>query len=308
VARFFLISTLRAFLTLGAVSLLVFSLARVSGSPLDVMLPDTATPADRARVAQLWGLDKPVHEQYLVFVANAVHGDFGNSFKWQGVNAMGLVLERLPNTLQLTLLALLVTLVISIPLGVSSAVNRGTWVDGFGKLVALLGQSVPAFWLAIMLVWVFSVNLGWLPTSGQGGWQNLVMPVIVIGTFGIAAFTRVIRSSMLEVLDSEYIKLARLKGLSETRVIWKHALKNAAIAPLTLFGTILVNLITGSVVVETIYSWPGIGQLAVDATSARDYQVVQAVALLSAAVFIFLNLVVDLLYGILDPRVRLGAS
>jgi peptide/nickel transport system permease protein len=308
VAHFFLISTLRAFLTLGAVSLLVFSLARISGSPLDVMLPDTATPADRARVAQLWGLDKPVHEQYLVFVANAVHGDFGNSFKWQGVNAMGLVLERLPNTLQLTLLALLVTLVISIPLGVSSAVNRGTWVDGFGKLVALLGQSVPAFWLAIMLVWVFSVNLGWLPTSGQGGWQNLVMPVIVIGTFGIAAFTRVIRSSMLEVLDSEYIKLARLKGLSETRVIWKHALKNAAIAPLTLFGTILVNLITGSVVVETIYSWPGIGQLAVDATSARDYQVVQAVALLSAAVFIFLNLVVDLLYGILDPRVRLGAS
>jgi peptide/nickel transport system permease protein len=220
---------------------------------------------------------------------------------------MRLVLQRVPNTLQLTLLALVLTLLVSVPLGVFSAVNRGGWVDSVAKVVAMLGQSVPSFWLAIMLVWVFSVTLGWLPTAGQGSWQHLVMPVLVISTFGVAAFTRLIRSSMLEVLDSEYIKLARLKGLSETRVIWKHALKNAAIAPLTLFGTILVNLVTGSVVVETIFSWPGIGLLALDATGARDYQVVQAVALLSAAVFIFLNLLIDLVYGMLDPRVRLGA-
>jgi peptide/nickel transport system permease protein len=305
--RFVIISSARACLTLFGVSLLVFCLARLSGSPVDAMLPETASAADRARVIELWGLDKPVAEQYLVFVSNAIHGDFGTSFKWTGENAMRLVLERLPNTLQLTLLGLVLTLAVSVPLGVFSAANRGGWVDTVARVVAMLGQSMPSFWLAIVLVWLFSVNLGWLPTSGQGSWQHLVLPVLVISTFGVAAFTRLIRSSMLEVLDSEYIKLARLKGLSETRVLWKHALKNAAIAPLSLFGTILVNLVTGSVVVETIFSWPGIGLLALDAMGARDYQVVQAVALLSAAVFIFMNLVVDLLYGVLDPRVRLGA-
>jgi peptide/nickel transport system permease protein len=306
-SRFLLISTARACLTLVGVSVLIFSLARLSGSPVDAMLPDAASATDRARITALWGLDKPIAEQYLVFVSNAIHGDFGTSFKWAGESAMRLVLERLPNTLQLTLLGLVVTLLVAVPLGVLSAVNRGGWIDNVAKLVAMLGQSVPSFWLAIMLVWVFAVNLGWLPTTGQGTWQHLVLPVLVISTFGMAAFTRLIRSSMLDVLDSEYIKLARLKGLSETRVIWKHALKNAAIAPVSLFGTILVNLVTGSVVVETIFSWPGIGLLALDAMGARDYQVVQAVALLSAAVFIFMNLLVDLLYGVLDPRVRLGA-
>jgi peptide/nickel transport system permease protein len=306
-SRFLLISTARACLTLVGVSVLIFSLARLSGSPVDAMLPDAASAADRARITALWGLDKPIAEQYLVFVSNAIHGDFGTSFKWAGESAIRLVLERLPNTLQLTLLGLVVTLLVAVPLGVLSAVNRGGWIDNVAKLVAMLGQSVPSFWLAIMLVWVFAVNLGWLPTTGQGTWQHLVLPVLVISTFGMAAFTRLIRSSMLDVLDSEYIKLARLKGLSETRVIWKHALKNAAIAPVSLFGTILVNLVTGSVVVETIFSWPGIGLLALDAMGARDYQVVQAVALLSAAVFIFMNLLVDLLYGVLDPRVRLGA-
>ena len=306
-SRFLLISTARACLTLVGVSVLVFSLARLSGSPVDAMLPDAASAADRARITALWGLDKPIAEQYLVFVSNAIHGDFGTSFKWAGESAMRLVLERLPNTLQLTLLGLVLTLLVALPLGVLSAVNRGGWIDNVAKLVAMLGQSVPSFWLAIMLVWVFAVNLRWLPTTGQGTWQHVVLPVLVISTFGMAAFTRLIRSSMLDVLDSEYIKLARLKGLSETRVIWKHALKNAAIAPLSLFGTILVNLVTGSVVVETIFSWPGIGLLALDAMGARDYQVVQAVALLSAAIFIFMNLLVDLLYGVLDPRVRLGA-
>ena len=306
-SRFLLISTARACLTLVGVSVLVFSLARLSGSPFDAMLPDAASAADRARITALWGLDKPIAEQYLVFVSNAIHGDFGTSFKWAGESAMRLVLERLPNTLQLTLLGLVLTLLVAVPLGVLSAVNRGGWIDNVAKLVAMLGQSVPSFWLAIMLVWVFAVNLRWLPTTGQGTWQHVVLPVLVISTFGMAAFTRLIRSSMLDVLDSEYIKLARLKGLSETRVIGKHALKNAAIAPLSLFGTILVNLVTGSVVVETIFSWPGIGLLALDAMGARDYQVVQAVALLSAAIFIFMNLLVDLLYGVLDPRVRLGA-
>ncbi len=304
--RYIVISTGRALLTLLGVSVIVFCLARLSGNPLDTMLPDEATEEDRAYVAALWGLARPVHEQYVIFLGNALRGDFGTSFKWPNYTATGLVLERLPASLQLGFWGLALSVTVAVPMGVLSAVKRGTWIDTAAKLVALFGQSVPAFWLAIILIWVFAVGLGWLPTSGRGGPAHMVMPVVVLATFGIAAFVRLLRSSMLEVLDSEYIKLARLKGLPEHQVIWKHALKNAAIAPLTFFGGIVVHLLTGSTVVETIFSWPGLGLLALEATTARDYQVVQALALFGAAHFILMNLVVDLLYAYIDPRVRLG--
>jgi peptide/nickel transport system permease protein len=302
--RYILISLVRAMLTLLGVSVIVFALARGSGSALDVMLPDTATAADRAAVAAFWGLDRPLHEQYLVFLGNAIRGDFGRSFKWQGESAMGQIVQRVPATLQIAMPALVLSMAVALPIGVISAVRKDTIYDTGGKLIALLGQSLPSFWIAIMLVWVFSVQLGLLPTSGTGTVQHMVLPVIVTSLFGLAAFVRILRSSMLEVLHTEYIKLARLKGLHEAQVIWKHAFKNAAIPPLTFFGLVLVNLFTGSVVVETIFGWPGVGLLALEATNARDYQVVQAVTLWGAALFIFINLGVDLLYGWIDPRVR----
>jgi len=270
VVGYLLISSARALLTLLAVSLLVFAMARLTGNPLDVLLPNTASAADRLAMAHLWGLDRSYPEQYVTFLTNALTGDFGSSLKWSGQSALGVVLGRIPITLEITLPATVLMLLIAVPLGIASAVRRGSWVDSTARAVALLGQSLPTFWLAIMPIWLFAVGLGWLPTSGNASWTSAILPTVVIATFGVAAFTRLIRSSMLEVLDTEYIKLARLKGLPEYVVIWKHALRNAAIAPLTLFGTIVVNLITGSVVVETIFAWPGVGQLALDATTGRE--------------------------------------
>jgi peptide/nickel transport system permease protein len=306
--RYILVSLLRGVLTLFGVSVITFGLARVSGNPLDVLLPDTATVQDRARVAELWGLDKPVLEQYLIFDSNAIRGDFGTSFRWSGQPAMGLVLQRLPETLKLTTVALAISIIVAVPLGVIAATHRGGVLDRLAVAVAVVGLSMPSFWLSIMLVWVFSVLLNWLPTSGLGGVDHMLMPSFVLALFALAALTRLIRSAMLDVLDSEYVKLARLKGLPEWRVIWKHALKNAAIPPLTFVGTILVTLLTGTVIVESIFNWPGIGLLALDATSARDYPVIQAVTLFGSFAFIFMNLVVDILYAWVDPRVRLGEA
>ena len=297
--RYILISLVRAMLTLLGVSVIVFALARGSGNALDVMLPDTATAADRAAVAAFWGLDKPLHEQYLVFLANAVRGDFGRSFKWQGESAMGLILQRLPATLQIAIPAMVLSVAVALPLGVISAVRKDTIFDTGGKMIALLGQSLPSFWIAIVLIWILACSSGSADQRHRHV-QHMVLPVIVTSLFGLAAFVRLLRSSMLEVLHTEYIKLARLKGLHEWKVIWKHALKNAAIPPLTFFGLVLVNLFTGSVVVETMFAWPGVGLLALEATNARDYQVIQAVTMGRGAVHLHQS------RG--GPAVRLGRS
>jgi len=304
VQRFILARIGQSIVTLLGVSIIIFSLARLSGNPLDVLLPAEATADDFARIAKLWGLDRPLHEQYWVFISNAVRGDFGDSLKYKGQSAMGLVLQRLPATLQLAAFALVFSAVISIALGVLTAAQKDQPLDRFGKVLALLGQSMPTFWLGIVLIWIFAVRLGWLPTSGRGGLEHIILPGVTLGWFSVAAFLRLTRSSMLDVLDSEYIKLARAKGLPEWKVLWKHALKNAAIAPLTFFGLVVGFLITGSVTVETVFAWPGVGLLAVEAVTARDYQVIQAVTLVSAAVYIAVGLVVDVLYGYIDPRVR----
>lgn len=293
-------------ITLFGVAIIIFALARMSGNPLDVMLPPESTQQDFDRVAHLWGLDRPYYEQLLVFLSNAARGDFGNSMKFQGETAMGIIGQRLPATLELAAFALAFSLLVSIPLGVITAANKGRSIDGVGKLTALLGQSMPAFWLGIVLIWIFAVWLGWLPTSGRGDLKSVILPGITLGWFSAAAFMRLTRSSMLDVLDTEYVKLARAKGLPEWRVLWKHALKNAAIAPLTYFGVVVGFLITGSVTVETVFAWPGIGLLAIEAVNARDYQVIQALTLVTASIFILVNLVVDVLYGYLDPRVRHG--
>ena len=248
--RYILVCALRGCLTLVGVSLITFSLARLSGNPLDVLLPENATAADRARVAALWGLDRSLPEQYIVFLSNAVHGDFGTSFRSVGQPAMGMVVARVPATLELAVPALLLSVLLAVPLGVLSATHRRPgstrsryWLRCSVSLCQASGWQLS--WL------VFSVTLHLLPTSGIGGLEHVVLPSFVLGLFSVAALVRLIRSSMLEVLDQEYIKLARLKGLTETKVIWKHALKNAAIAPITFLGTVLVSSSTGSVIVET---------------------------------------------------------
>jgi peptide/nickel transport system permease protein len=287
-----------------AMSLIVFALARVSGNPLDVMLPLEATAEDYERVSRHWGLDQPLTTQYFIFLGKALKGDFGNSWKWHGHTAMGLVWQRLPATLQLAGFALLISALLAIPIGVVAAVMKGTVWDSAAKVIALLGQSLPAFWLGIVLMWIFAVHLGWFPTSGKGGLQHMILPAITLGWFQVAALMRLVRSSMLEVLDSEFVKLTRIKGLSEWKVVWKHCLRNAAIAPLTFFAIIAGVLMTGAVVTESVFSWPGTGLLVVDAVRARDFQVVQAVVIVFAGIFILTNLLVDILYAYLDPRIR----
>src|SRR5215475_8779242 len=269
---------LQSFLAIWVMSLIVFALARLSGNALDVMLPMESTQEDYERLAKYWGLDQPVHVQYGIFVARALQGDFGMSWKWPGHSAMGLVIDRLPATLQLAGFALFVS--------------------------ALLGQSLPGFWLGIVLMWIFAVHLGWLPTSGRGGIQYMILPAITLGWFQVAAIMRLVRSSLLDVLDTEFVKLTRIKGLAEWKVVWKHCLRNASIAPLTFFAIIAGVLMTGSVVTESVFSWPGTGLLAIDAVRARDYQVVQAVVIVFSAIFIVTNLLVDILYAYLDPRIR----
>lgn len=302
--RYILVRFLQSLVALLVMSVIVFSLARMTGDPLDVLLPMEAGEGERERVAQHWGLDRPLYEQYFTFLGKALQGDFGNSWKWQGHTAMGLVVERLPATLQLGGMALLISIVLALPFGVLTAVWKDRMFDSVGKIFALLGQSLPTFWLGIVLMWIFAVSLGWLPTSGRGGFRHMILPAICLGWFQVATMMRLIRSSMLDVLDSEFVKLTRIKGLSEWKVIWKHCLRNAAIAPLTYFAITTGVLITGSVVTESVFAWPGTGLLVVDAVRARDFQVVQAVVIIFAAVFTMTNLVVDILYAYIDPRIR----
>jgi peptide/nickel transport system permease protein len=269
------------------------------------MLPmGEATAEDVAQLKAKWGLDKPMYVQFGVWLQNALQGDFGNSYAYGGKTAMEMVASRFPATLILASVAILVAIVIGVPLGVMAAVKKDGFLDYQGKGLAFLGQSTPSFWLGIMLMWVFAVKLDWLPTSGKGGLDHLILPAFTLGLFQVAALVRLIRSSMLEVLDTEYVKLARIKGLAEWKVVWKHCLRNACIAPLTYFAIILGGLFTGTVIIETVFSWPGVGQLAVGAVRSRDFQVLQAVVVIGSAIHIAANLLADVLYAYLDPRIR----
>ena len=291
-------------MSLWVVSMIVFGLGRITGDPTSVLLPFDATEQERLELRADLGLDRPIHVQYGTFINNAFQGDFGESIKWDGYSSMGIVIKRLPATLKLAAVAMIVAVAISLPVGIISAVKRDTIFDYVGKIIALFGQSLPAFWLGLVLMWVFAVQLDWVPTSGRTGWTSYFLPAISIGWFLVAALMRLVRSSMLEVMDSEYIKMARVKGLSEAKVVWKHGLRNASIAPLTFFGIIFGNLLVGSVSIETVYAWPGVGLLAFEAVLARDFPVMQAVVVIFAAIYISMNLVVDVLYAYLDPRIR----
>ena len=302
--RYIIVRLFHAFLALFAMSIIVFSLARISGNPMDVLLPEDATVQDFEIMTERWGLDKPLHIQYLVYVGNVLRGDFGTSIKWPGRSTRDLILARLPATLELSALALVVAAMLALPLGVLVAVKKDTGIDYAGKVVALLGQAAPSFWVGIVLIWIFAVTLEWLPAAGRDGLTSLILPAFALGWFQVAAVMRLTRSSMLEVLDTEYVKLARIKGIPNWKVIWKHCLRNAAIAPLTYFGFILGGFLTGSVVIETVFAWPGVGLLAIDALRARDFQVVQSVVLFFGVIYIASNLLVDILYAYLDPRIR----
>ena len=303
--RFIMIRIGQALIAVVVVSVIVFSLSHVSGDPLTVLMPmGDVSPEDIDAIRAKWGLDKPIISQYGVFMSNALRGDFGDSYAFGGETAMGMVMSRFPATLLLAGSALLVAVVIGIPLGVITAAKKDSFIDYQGKGLAFLGQAIPSFWLGIMLMWLFSVQLGWLPTSGKGGISHLIMPAFTLGLFQVAALLRLIRSSMLDTLDTEYVKEARIKGLPEWKVIWKHALRNALIAPLTYFAIIIGGLFTGAVIVETVFSWPGVGQLAVGSVQSRDFPVLQAVVIIGSAIYIGANFVVDVLYAYVDPRIR----
>ena len=296
---------LQACLTLLFTSVLVFVLARTSGNPVDLVLPAEAGAAERQAYIARHGLDQPLAVQYARFLADAVRGDFGISLRTRQP-AAELVMSRLPRTLILATCGMLVALLVSVPIGVMSAVRRnGPW-DRLGQGFALLGQSVPAFWLGIILILVFSIKLGWLPSSGIGSWKNYVLPSIVLGWSISAGIVRLLRSSMLDTLAQEYIKLARTKGLSETRIVWKHALRNALLPVLTFVGFMYGVIIASAVVVEVVFGWPGLGQLAYEATLWRDFPVLQCAVLVYTALIVLINLLVDIGYGVADPRVRVS--
>jgi ABC-type dipeptide/oligopeptide/nickel transport system permease component len=275
----------------------------MSGDPAASMLPGDASVDELRDLRRALGLDQPLSHQYVSFLGSAVRGDFGESFRHQQP-AFGLVLERLPATLELAFAALALAVVIALPLGILAALHRGRIVDMVAMGFAVVGQATPYFWMGIMLILVVSVELGWLPTSGRGGWQHLILPAVTLGTHLAASIARLTRTAMLEVLTQNFVTTARAKGLGERRVILAHALKNAAVPVVTLIGLQFGTLLGGAVVTETIFAWPGVGRLAVQSIFVRDYPVVQAGVLVLALVFVAINLLVDLLYGTLDPRIR----
>jgi peptide/nickel transport system permease protein len=303
VQRYVIRRLLQSVVVLVVLALVVFALARVTGNPADLLLPEDATAEDRAHLLHALGLDRPVHVQLGVFLSGALHGDLGTSIRYRQP-AVEVFFERLPNTLTLVPFALAASVIIAIPLGLLAAVYRGTIVDRITGTLAVLGIATPSFWLGVVLIYVFSVKLGWLPSARMGGPAHFVLPIITLSGFLVAGMTRLVRSSVLEVLDTEFVKFARIKGLSELVVIWKHCLRNALIPVVTLFGVFFALMVTGAIVTETVFAWPGVGRLTYEAVIFRDYPLLQAVILLQATIVLGVNLAVDILYAYLDPRVR----
>ncbi|HTK93930.1 MAG TPA: ABC transporter permease [Verrucomicrobiae bacterium] len=302
--RFVLSRLLQSLVALAILSVVVFALARATGDPLQLILPMSATPEDYAEARRYLGLDRPYVEQYLSFVGRAVTGDFGMSIRARRP-VVELLQERLPNSIRLAAFAMAITLSIAFPLGVIAAVRKGTGIDRLAQVIAVLGQSLPTFWVSIVLVEVVAGRLQWLPAgSNEAGLASYVLPGFTLGWFVVAGMMRLLRSGMLEVLDSEYVKLARVKGVLEPRVVWMHALKNALIPVVTFAGIYFSILVTTAIVVETVFAWPGLGRLAYEGISSRDYPVIQAVVLTTAVIVALVNLSVDCLYAVIDPRIR----
>jgi peptide/nickel transport system permease protein len=292
-----------ALLSLCLLSLMIFLFVRVTGDPTVLLVEPGASRDDLAALRTELGLDRSLVVQYASFVKDVVRGDFGRSFYYR-TPVLELYVSRLPNSLLLAVAAMAFSLIIGIPSGILAAIRVGSFWDRAGKIFGLLGLSMPSFWVGLLLILFFSVYLGWLPSSGSGTVLHVLMPAFALGWYFAAAHMRMTRSSMLEVLGSEYVKLARLKGLPEALVIAKHAFKNALIPVLTLAGINLVLMVNVAVVVETVFAWPGIGRLLYEGVAFRDFPVVQATVLLSGSMIVVVNLVVDILYAVIDPRIR----
>ena len=278
-------------------------MARIAGDPRTIMLGDFTTQQQYDRVGERLGLDKPYYEQYWIFLKGVPRADFGISTS-EGIPVGGLIWQRFVATLQLAAIAFLFSIIVGVPLGVLSSVKRGSIFDQLGRIVALIGQSAPAFWIGIMLMFFFSVTLGWVPPSGRGEWNSIFLPAISLGWFFVAANTRLVRSAMLDALDSEYIKLAKAKGVGRTAVIWKHALRNALLPALTFAGVSLGNLVAGSITIELVFAWPGLGLLAIQSTLNSDYPALQAVTIIFTLLYLAAAFLVDVLYAVIDPRIR----
>src|SRR5258708_5648865 len=291
-------------LSLFLLSLVIFLFVRVTGDPVSLLVEPGASPEDIENVRRQLGLDRPIWVQYWQFMASLAQGDLGLSFYYR-TPVLELYFQRLPNSLVLAAVAMALSLLIGIPSGILAAVRVGGFLDSARQILAPLGLSLPQFWVGLVLILFFSVYLGWLPSSGSGGVAHLIMPAFTLGWYFAAAHMRLTRSSMLDVMGSEYIKLARLKGLPEALVIAKHAFKNALIPVITLAGINLVIMINVAVVVETVFAWPGIGRLLYEGITFRDFPVVQGVVLLGGAMIIVVNLAIDILYAVIDPRIRL---
>ncbi len=301
--RYVLSRVLLGIVTIFGVSIIVFVVARLSGDVARLYAPTSATAEDLQAVRVRFGLDKPIPVQYFIFVRDALRGDFGTSFAYNRP-AMEIVLNRLPVTLQLGLTSFVIGNVLGILLGILAALYRSKWVQWVGQSFALLGMAVPPFWLAVMLMLVFAVKLRWLPTSGMGSIKHMILPVLSLSWFSLAFVMRVTRTSLMDTLDSEYVKLARIKGNPEWVVIIKHALRNALIPVVMLMGMQLAMLLGGSVFIENIFRWPGVGSLLVNSIDGRDYPLIQAITLLTSSALVFIMLVVDILFVYLDPRIK----
>ena len=285
--------------------LIVFVAQRLSGDPVALMLPMDASEAEFTAMREALGLDRPLLVQFAIFLGNALTGDFGQSYQWNAP-AMQLLLDRLPATLELAMAGLFFAVLLAVPLGVFSAVHHGGFLDRSAKVFAMLGQAIPGFWIGLLLILFIAVELQWLPAYGRGTAAHLVLPAIALGWYPVAAMTRTLRSSMLDVLESDYVRMERAIGLPERTIVWRYALRNAAVPLVTMVGVYFANMLGGAFVIEVVFAWPGVGRTVVDAVFARDFPVVQAGVMLSAVVFVVVNLLVDLSYGFIDPRIRRG--
>ena len=312
--RFLVRRVFTLFITMWLVSMAIFALSRATGDPRAALLDDNASREQYEAVGRALGIDKPLWRQYAIWIGNMSKGDFGDSFH-QRRPVIDLIRERLWPTAQLAIAAILLSVLVGVPLGVMSALKRGTILDYVMKVFALVGQAAPSFWLGIMMIFLFAVKLDWLPPSGRQDMQvsllgvditgtSMILPAITLGYWSVSVYLRLTRSALLEVLDSEYIKLARAKGVSRLRVIWVHGMRNALISPLTYTGLLLGGLVTGSLIVETVFAWPGMGQLAVNAMFTADYALLQGAAIFFTLVYVLAALAVDVLYAYVDPRIR----
>ena len=303
--RYFFSRLRLAVITILGVSLIVFVTSRMSGDVTLLLLPQDASEADIKAMQHELGLDAPYYVQYYKFLVNVAHGDFGESLRYREP-AFSLIMSRLPATLELAFSAFILSTVVGLLMGIISARMRSSWFDYGARIFSIAAQSMPSFWVGIMLILVFAVELHWLPTSGAQGVQYLVLPVVTLALVPIASTLRITRSAMLQTLDADYVKFLRVKGLNEHFIVWKHALRNALVPVIAISGLTLGFLIGGTVIVESVFAWPGLGNLMVESIFTRDYPVIQAGVLVTSIFLIFLNLAVDLLFGVIDPRVRFG--